>query len=85
METQKISNLLNTSDNDEFSKFARRKWYVINNQNNAEYGEGNENDSRIKFETKVIKSNLCDYSDVYILVTGDITVININADPNVAF
>ena len=85
METQKISNLLNTSDNDEFSKFATRKWYVINNQNNAEYGEGNENDSRIKFETKVIKSNLCHYSDVYILVTGDITVININADPNVAF
>ena len=23
----------------------------------------NENDSTIKFETKIIKSNLCDYSD----------------------
>ena len=23
----------------------------------------------VKFETKVIKSNLCDYSDAYILVT----------------
>ena len=24
----------------------------------------------VKFETKVIKSNICDYSDAYILVTG---------------
>ena len=26
----------------------------------------------MKFESKVIKPNLCDYSDAYILVTGDI-------------
>ena len=50
METQNIVNLLNNSCN-EFSKFATRKWYVINHQNNGEYGEG----STIKFETKVIK------------------------------
>ena len=43
-----------------------------------------ENDSSIKFETKIIKSNLCDYSDASILVTGDITVVGINADTNVA-
>ena len=43
----------------EFSKFATRNCYVINDQNNTEYGEGNENDSSIK----VIKSGLCDYSD----------------------
>ena len=43
-----------------------------------------ENDSSIKFETKIIKSNLCDYSDAFILVTGDITVVGINADTNVA-
>ena len=29
--------------------------------------------------------NLCDYSDVYILVTGDIKVTGIAADTNVAF
>ena len=28
----------------------------------------------IKFETETIKSNLCDYSDAFILVTGNITV-----------
>ena len=70
METQKIANLLGDVDT-ESSKFATRKWYVINDQNNTNYGEGNEDSTTIKFETKVIKSNLCDYSDAYILVTGN--------------
>ena len=35
METQKILNLLNDSDN-ESSKFSTRKWYIINDQNMAE-------------------------------------------------
>ena len=54
----------------------------IMDQNN---GRGNENDSAIKFETKVIKPNLCDYSDAYILVTGDIKVADVAANTNVAF
>ena len=41
METQKIVNLLGDADN-ESSKFATRKWYVINDQNNTDYGEGDE-------------------------------------------
>ena len=41
-------------------------------QNKTEYGEGNENDSSIKFETNIIKLFLCDYSDACILITGDI-------------
>ena len=48
METQKIVNLLNYSDNESL-KFATRKWSIINDQNNGQYGEGNENDSNIKF------------------------------------
>ena len=84
METQKIVNLLNDSDN-ESSKFATRKWYIINDQNNGQYGRGNESDATIKFETKVIKPNLCDYSDAYILVTGDIKVASVAANTNVAF
>ena len=39
METQKIVNLLNDSDN-ESSKFATRKRYIINDQNNGQYGRG---------------------------------------------
>ena len=51
METQKIVNLPNDSDN-ESSKFATRKWYIIHDQNNGQYGRGNVNDSTINFETK---------------------------------
>ena len=56
METGKIANLLNDPDN-KYSKFATRKWYIINDQNNGPYGRGNENEnySTIKFQTKVIK------------------------------
>ena len=82
--SKKIVNLLNDSDN-ESSKFATRKWYIINDQNNGQYGRGNENDSTIKFETNVIKPNLCDYSDANILVTGDIKVVAVDVDTNVAF
>ena len=84
METQKIVNLLGDANN-ESSKFATRKWYVINDQNNTDYGEGNEDSTTVKFETKVIKSNLCDYSDAYILVTGNITATGGGANDRVAF
>ena len=86
MKTQKIVNLLNDSEN-KSSKFGTRKWYIINDQNSGQYGRGNEdeNDSTIKFETKVIKPNLCDYSDSSILVTGDIEIADIAADANVTF
>ena len=38
METQKIGNLLGDADN-ESSKFATRRWYALNDQNNTDYGE----------------------------------------------
>ena len=70
METQKIINLLNDSSNEEL-KFATKKWYVIDSQTaKGKYKQGDT----IKFETETIKSSLCDYSDAFILVTGDITV-----------
>ena len=84
MKTQRNVNLLNDFDS-ESSKFATRKWYIVNDQNNGQYGRGNENDSAIKFDTKVIKPNLCDYSDAYILATGDIKCADVAANTNVAF
>ena len=84
METQKIVNLLGDANN-EYSKFATRKWYVINDQNNSDYGERNENSTTVKFETKVIKSNLCDYSDEYILAVGNITTTSGDPNTRVAF
>ena len=58
-------------------KFAAKRWYIINDQNidNNGYDNG-EDGTTIKFETKVIKPNLCDYSDAYISVTGNIQPAN---------
>ena len=76
METQKIVNLLNGSDN-ENSKFATKKWYVIDSESKGNYSHHDP----IKFLTKSIESSLCDYSDAYILVTGNITVTKTIAVP----
>ena len=74
METRKIENLLNDSDN-ESSIFSTKKWYIINDQNIGQHGKGNKNYSTVKLETIVIKTNLCDYSDAYILGIVEITAI----------
>ena len=84
METQKIANLLGDADN-ESSKFTTRKQYVVNDQNNTDYGQGDENSTTVKFETNVIKSNLSDYSDAYILVTENVTATGGNENTKVAF
>ena len=47
------------------SKFVTRKWKIINDQSSANYNAGN---------TVVLKSNLYDYSSVYILVKGDVII-----------
>ena len=47
------------------SKIVTRYWNIFNDNSKANYGEENE----IIYNTKVLKSNLCDYNDVYILVT----------------
>ena len=80
METQKIINLLNDSSNEE-SKFATKRWYVIESQTIK--GNYKQLDT-IKFETETIKSCLGDYSDACILVTGNITVAA-NNDTDIAF
>ena len=84
METQKIPNSLGDVDN-ESSKFATRKWCVIIDQKNTVYDQGNESGTTVKFETQVIKSSLCDYSDAYVLVTGNITAVGNDANTKVAF
>ena len=80
MDAQKIINLLNDSSNEE-SKFASKKWYVIDSQTTK--GKHKQGDA-IKFETENMKSSLCDYSDAFILVTGYITV-TANNNTDVAF
>ena len=66
-------------------KFVIWKWYVINDQNNTDQGEENESSTKFKFETKIIKSSLCDYSDAYILLTRNITAISGDTNTRVLF
>ena len=75
MENQKIINLLDNIDTDS-KHFATKKWYVIDDENNTNYGvnkdTGPNNPDTIKYDTRVLKPNLCDYAEVYILVDGTI-------------
>ena len=79
MENQKIINLLNKDDIDS-KHFAIKKWYIINDENNKNYGvnkdTGENNPDTIKYDTRVLKPNLCDYAEVYILVDGTIRATN---------
>ena len=61
-----MSLLDNTSN--ESSKFRPRNWVEISDESRGTY-TGND----IKFKTTMLRSNLCDYADAYILVNGTIT------------
>ena len=80
METQKIVNLLNGSDN-ENSKFATKEWYIIDSESKGNYLPDNE----IKFLTSSLELSLCDYFESYILVTGNINVTAGDNNTKVAF
>ena len=80
MEAQKIINLLDNTEN-EYSKFATKKWYIINSESKGNYSHQNP----IRFLTNSLESSLCDYSDAYILVTGNINVTGGGNNTKVAF
>ena len=80
METQKILNLLNVSDN-ENSKFATKKWNIPGSESKGNYSTEN----RIKVLTSSLESSLCDCSDAYILVTENIAVVGGEDNTKVAF
>ena len=74
MEYQKISNLLeSTSDN--LSKYKTRNWVEINDESRGNYAN-----SDIRFKTTMLRSNLCDYADSYILVKGTVTITGAGDD-----
>ena len=79
MENQKIINLLDKIDTDS-KTFATKKCYIINDENNTNYGvnidTGADNPDTIKYDTRVLKPNLCDYAEAYILVDGTIRATN---------
>ena len=68
MEYDKINKLLG-SESDNLSKFVTRGYVKVNSLSNT----NNENKS-IRFKTPMLRSDLCDYADAYILVNSTITV-----------
>ena len=72
--------MLNDSNN-ENSKFAPKKWYVIGSESKSNYSQKNP----IKFLTSSLESNLCDYSDAYILVTRTSNVTGGDNNTKAAF
>ena len=58
------------------SEFGTKNWVEINDESRGTYNVN----SQIKLKTTVLKSSLCDYSDAYILVKGEITTTVAGAD-----
>ena len=63
--------MLNGESN-KLSKFRTRNWVEINDEARGTYSPNKQ----IKFKTSMLRSSLCDYTDAYILVKGNIIVNN---------
>ena len=74
MEYGKIANLLNDESNQP-SNFRTRNWVEINDESRGTYASND-----IKFKTTMLRSNLCDYADAYILVKRTITITGAGND-----
>ena len=69
MEYDKINNLLG-SESEKGSKFVTREYVRVNSLSNTY-----KKNKSIRFKTPMLRSDLCDYADAYILVNGTITVL----------
>ena len=63
MEYQKLINLLNNTQNQP-TEFWTKNWVEINDESCGTYNTNNQ----IRFKTSMLRTNLCDCSDAYILV-----------------
>ena len=75
MEFQKILSFFDTiSDNKDLPKCVTKKWIEVYDQSQGNYNVNKE----IRIKTSMLRSDLCDFSDVYIVAKGTITVTNPN-------
>ena len=76
MEYQKITNLLGTTPGD-VSRFITKKWIEVHDQSsNAE--DRYKPSKQTRFKTSMLRSDLCDFSDEYVVAKGTITVTGKN-------
>ena len=72
MEFQKIVNFLDTtSDDKDLPRFVTKKWIEVYDQSEGNYNVNKE----IRIKTSMLRSDLCDFSDAYIVVKGTITAV----------
>ena len=73
MEFQKIVSFIGTtSDNKDLPTFVTKKWIEVYDQSDGNYNVNKE----IRIKTSMLRSDfLCDFSDVYIVVKGNITLL----------
>ena len=72
MEFQKIVNFLDTtSDDKDLPRFVTKKWIEVYDQSEGNYNVNKE----IRIKTSMLRSDLCNFSDAYIIVKGNIIVI----------
>ena len=57
-------------------RFITKKWIKVYDQSGETYNPNKQ----IRFKTSMLRFDLCDYSDAYIVVKGDITVLRGNND-----
>ena len=85
MEFQKIVNLLDmTSDDKDLPRFVTKKWIEVYDQSEKDYNVN----KKLRIKTPMLRSNLCDFSEAYIVVKGTITVTepdNAKRNKSVAF
>ena len=72
MEYQKVTNLLGTTI-DNVPRFITKKWVELHDQSGSAEDRYKPN-KQIRFKTSMLRSDLCDFSDAYIVVKGNITV-----------
>ena len=72
MEYQKITNFLDTML-DEVPRFITKKWVEVHDQSASANGKYKPS-KQIRFKTSMLRSDLCDFSDAYIVVKGTITL-----------
>ena len=70
MEYQKITNLLGRTI-DEIPRFITKKWVEVHDQSGSTDDRYKPN-KQVRFKTSILRSDLCDYSDAYIVVKGNI-------------
>ena len=73
MDYEKITNLLGNASH-KVPGLITKKWIEVYDQ----FGETYNTNKQIRFKTSLLRSDLCDYSDAYIVVKGDITVEGAN-------